>query len=168
LGHAQRRSALKPLEVAAVIFITGVVVTVLYSAYRTHRVRGEVSEGVALAATIAPLLADRFRHADGISPELSAAIPSAFHKTLAGSLIESVAVVDGRIDVVFSEAADSAISGRRISLTPYETADMSVVWLCGNELPGPGLEPLGFARGGPQAVQIPSTIEPRYLTTDCR
>ena len=75
---------------------------------------------------------------------------------------------DGRIDIIYGGQADSAIAGRRISLTPYETAAPDIVWLCGNEIPEPGLQPLGFAGGGCQARQIPTTIEARYLPPACR
>jgi hypothetical protein len=53
-------------------------------------------------------------------------------------------------------------------LTPFETAAGAVVWLCGNERPGAGLEPLGFAGAARQAARALTTIEPRYLPADCR
>jgi hypothetical protein len=87
---------------------------------------------------------------------------------MAIALVESVEIVDGRIDILFGSRADGAIAGRRISLTPYETADMEIVWICGNQAPGPGLAPLGFASGGRQAAQLPTTIEARYLRPECR
>ena len=166
--RGQRRSAITHLELAAVVIVTGLVAMLLVTAYRTHLVRGEVMEGVALAAAIAPVIVDSVRRHDRIPDELSAAIPVAFAETLAGSVVDSVAIVDGRIDVVFGNGAYSSISGRRISLMPYESADLSVVWLCGNATPGPGLNPLGFIYGGPQPVPLPSTIKDRYLPVNCR
>ena len=90
------------------------------------------------------------------------------HLEDASRFVESVRIVNGRIDVLYGQQADPSIAGRRISLTPYETVDRHVVWLCGNEAPDPGLQPLGFADGGRQAVQIPTTIEARYLSGPCR
>jgi len=84
------------------------------------------------------------------------------------TVVASVTIVDGRIDVLYGSLADPALAGRQISLTPYETVDRHVVWTCGNRVPGPGLEPLGFAGGGRTAVQLPTTIEPRYLSRSCR
>ena len=86
----------------------------------------------------------------------------------ASPFVESVTIVDGRIDVLYGAQADPSIAGRRISLTPYETVGGHVVWLCGNETPGPGLQPLGFAGGSRQAAHIPTTIEARYLSGPCR
>jgi hypothetical protein len=86
----------------------------------------------------------------------------------ASPFVESVTIVAGRIDVLYGAQADPSIAGRRISLTPYETADGSVVWLCGNATPGPGLKPLGFAGGSRQAANVRTTIEARYLSGPCR
>jgi type IV pilus assembly protein PilA len=90
------------------------------------------------------------------------------HSEHASPFVESVTIVTGRIDVLYGAQADPSIVGRRISLTPYETVEGNVAWLCGNEAPGPGLQPLGFAAGGRQAAQIPTTIEARYLSGPCR
>jgi hypothetical protein len=43
-----------------------------------------------------------------------------------------------------------------------------IVWICGNALPGAGLEPLGFAGGARRAVQTITTIDARYLPSACR
>ncbi|HUQ51883.1 MAG TPA: pilin, partial [Gammaproteobacteria bacterium] len=82
--------------------------------------------------------------------------------------VESVEVINGRLDLRFGYRADHAISGRTLSLTPFETATHEVVWVCGNARPGAGLEPLGFSLGGQQAVQADTLIEPRYLPSTCR
>jgi hypothetical protein len=63
---------------------------------------------------------------------------------------------------------DSVLAGKILSLTPFETADQNVVWVCGNEFSGVGLNPLGFAAGGPQAEQVVTAIEDRYLPPACR
>jgi hypothetical protein len=116
----------------------------------------------------APAIGEAIRRHDSVPPELSAAIPLAFESIATASSVDSLNIVDGRIDVVFGDTADPAIAGRRISLTPYETADLRIVWICGNDVPGPGLNSLGFARGGPQPVQWKSTIDVRYLPSNCR
>jgi type IV pilus assembly protein PilA len=82
--------------------------------------------------------------------------------------IAEIHIVDGRVDLLFGSEADGALEGRTLSLTPFETADRQVVWVCGSKAPGVGLQPLGFAGGGPLAVQPQATIEPRYLPRNCR
>ena len=50
----------------------------------------------------------------------------------------------------------------------FEAVGRDIVWLCGNALAGPGLEPLGFAGGARRAVQTITTIDARYLPSACR
>jgi hypothetical protein len=87
---------------------------------------------------------------------------------LLGDYVASVAISDGRIDIRYESGADPVIAGHTLSLTPFETASRDVVWVCGNALPGAGLEPLGFAGGAQRAVQTITTIDPRYLPSECR
>ena len=134
------------------------------SVYRTYRVRAEVAEGIAFAAELIPPVTEHFRRYG----EVPAEVPSPAATVPGKTVVEAVEVVDGRIDVIYGGRASPAIAGRRLSLTPYETADAHVVWICGNRAPGPGLMPLGFAGGGRQAVPIATAIEARYLTRDCR
>jgi type IV pilus assembly protein PilA len=156
------------LELFAALTVTLILAAIPYSAYRTYRVRAQVQEGVAMATAVARLVDETMQLEGEVPAALPPSLAEALHATLQGTVVESVDVVDGRVDVVYGETADPAIAGRRISLTPYETADLGVVWVCGNEKPGRGLVPLGFAQGGRQAVQIPSTIDSRYLVAECR
>ena len=82
--------------------------------------------------------------------------------------VESLQIVDGRIDLRFGVEASPAIAGRTLSLTPFETAAQEIVWVCGNRVPGPGLQPLGFANGSRRSIQVLSNIQPRYLPSNCR
>jgi type IV pilus assembly protein PilA len=155
------------IELVLVIAVTSIVGALGYSAWRTHEVRQQVAEGTAGARALQDEVAQSFRR----SGEVPATEEGGRSDSPAGHparFVASMTVDAGRIDLVYGGEADSAIAGRRISLTPYETAAADVVWLCGNEIPGPGLQPLGFAGGGRQARQIPTTIEARYLPPDCR
>ena len=162
MAQAGRRSAITYVELVAVVGATSIVVALAYSVYRTYHVRAQVAEGIALAAELIPPVTEYFRR----HGEVPAEVPSP--PASGNTVVEAIDVVDGRIDVVYGQLADPAIAGRRLSLTPYETADAHVVWICGDRAPGPGLMPLGFAGGGRQAVPIATAITPRYLTRDCR
>lgn len=149
------------IELIAVICVTAIVAALAYSAYRTYVVRAQVAEGMAAAHRLQDLVAAAFRNGAGVP-----AATDEHHS--AGDYVESISLENGRIDLVYGNRADATISGRQLSLTPYETASLDVVWVCGNQIPGAGLHPLGFAGGGPQAVQVASTIEARFLPAACR
>jgi hypothetical protein len=98
--------------------------------------------------------------AAGVGPLLYGSPPETY--------VDVLEVHHGRIDLRFGDRADAALAGKTLSLTPFETADGEVVWLCGNEIPDVGLSPLGYIAGGPQATHLVSSIEDRYLPPSCR
>lgn len=168
MGTTRRRSAFTALELVAVVATTAIVAAVGYAAYRTYIVRDQVHEGLAAAGEIMPYVDEFFRRRGEVPTQLAELQPHASAPSKASAVVEAVTVVDGRIDVRFGARADQSIAGRTISVTPYETADMQIIWVCGNEAPGLGLVPLGFAGGGRQASHVPTTVEDRYLSPECR
>jgi type IV pilus assembly protein PilA len=166
-ADASRCSGFTVIELVTVVAVTAIVVAVGYSAYRTYAVRAEVAEGIALARRQQELITIAFHHYGGVPTATTPAELSGGHGEIS-DVVKSITLENGRIDVLYGGRADEAISGRRLSLSPYETATLEVVWVCGNEIAGPGLHPLGFAGGGPQAVQVASTVEARFLPAACR
>ena len=154
------------IELIAVIAVTSIVVGVAYSAWRTHTIRSQVAESAAAARHLQDDVVADFR-VSGELPSTASDI-GGIKRSAAVYPIASLFIENGRIDLVYGREADDAIVGRRLSLTPHETADGQIVWICGNRIPEPGLRPLGFAGGGRQAVQVATTIEARYLPRVCR
>jgi prepilin-type N-terminal cleavage/methylation domain-containing protein len=156
------------VELLAVVAVTAVVGGVAISAYHTYAVRAQIADGIAHTQPARDRAAASFR-ATGVPPRdrLAAGIGPG-HDPAWGDYVADIDVVNGRIDIRFGGAADDAIAGRTLSITPFETIDQSVVWVCGNKVPGVGLEPLGFAGGAPQPVQVLSPIDARYLPPSCR
>jgi hypothetical protein len=98
----------------------------------------------------------------------SAGLDETARSLLAGRYVESLEVSNGRIDLTFGRGADPVISGKTLSLVPFETVDQGVVWICGYESPGLGLKPLGFASSALQAIEVTTTVDDRYLPPWCR
>lgn len=152
-------------ELLLALGLVVVIVAIGASAYETFTVRREVQgcidqtsglrrsiESVYLGTGIVPAnLGTLGRGTPGMS-------------CLGGALD----VVDGRVDLRFGPNGHGSIRGRRLSLTPYESVGREIVWICGNTIPGVGLNALGFASGGRQSVQLAATVMPRYLPRDCR
>jgi hypothetical protein len=82
--------------------------------------------------------------------------------------VVSVDINDGAIVVTYGNAANAAIGGRTVTLTPYETPELGVVWRCGAAPAPPGLNPLGTAAGANPATYIASTVPAHYLPPTCR
>jgi hypothetical protein len=154
------------IELLLAIGVTAILLATIVSAYRTQSVRGEVEDGLKSASRWQPVVEAAFRRSGQVPRGWDAVVGD--HPSSDSPYVDSVALVDGRLDVTFGREASAPLAARRISLTPYETASLDIVWICGNAVPGPGLEPLGFASGGRQSVQVPATVETRYLAADCR
>jgi Tfp pilus assembly protein PilE len=166
-GEDTRTSAVTPIELLCAVATAVVLLALGYSAYRTHAAREQVSAAVATATGIAPYVARDFLRTGEVSSQDELAVAGELAlRTM--PFLASISVVNGRIDVTFSAEAHDALAGEHLSLNPYETATMDIVWICGNSRPGPGLQPFGFASGGPQATALPTTIDSRYLPPDCR
>jgi len=156
------------IELALALAVTALVGALGFSAYRTHVVRTEIAEGIA-AADAAQRDVERAFERDREPPRdgPSAGLPSV-PPNVTIDYVEALEIVDGRIDLRFGAPADPTIAGRTLSLTPFETATQEIVWVCGNRIPGAGLQPLGFANGARHAVQVLTNIHPRYLPSNCR
>lgn len=155
------------IELVLVIAVTLLIVALGVSAFRTFVVRARVADSIGVTIGIQEQVVQAFRHT-GMPPadRQEAGLPPS--KAEPTNDIAAVEIADGRIEIHFGETAETAIANRILSLTPFETVDQQIVWICGNKIPGVGLKPLGFAGGARQAVQVLTSIEPRYLPTTCR
>lgn len=155
-------------ELLIVIAVTALMGAVGVSAWHTYAIRAEVSQTIALAQPARAYVTRAFRR-NGIPPADASSVGLATGTTVAeAAYAAEITIVNGRIDLIFGANASDSIAGGILSLTPFETADQQVVWICGNQLPGVGLKPLGFAGGLRQAVQASTTIDSRYLPRACR
>jgi type IV pilus assembly protein PilA len=156
------------IELAMILAATAVVAAVGVSAYRTYAVRAQIAASITVTTPLRQAIEQAFRRS-GIPPaDRNAAALAHANDVELGDYLDSLVVANGRIELTFGGDSDEAIAGRTLSLTPFETADLRVVWICGNRIPGVGLEPLGFAGGADQAIQVLTAIEARYLPSTCR
>jgi type II secretory pathway pseudopilin PulG len=166
--HSTEQRGFAVVELLVVLGVTAVVVALIASAIRTYSVRTQIGSVIDYAAGAEPAIAREFLRVGEAPADAGFDSFGGPHSGVGEGFVEAITVSAGRIDVRFGKAADAAIAGRTLSLTPYETVELEVVWVCGNEIPEPGLKPLGFSGGGRQSVQIPTTVESRYLPSTCR
>ncbi|MEO8464934.1 MAG: pilin [Gammaproteobacteria bacterium] len=167
-SNARSAAGFTVVELAAVLAVTALIGALGVSAYRTYAVRAEIASGLAGTTSVRDHVTAAFRTI-GIPPANRQAAGLDLGRDAAwGDYVDNVDIVRGRVDIRFGGGADGTIAGRTLSMTPFETADQQVIWLCGNQLPGPGLEPLGFAGGAEQPVQVLTLIDVRYLPPNCR
>ena len=151
------------VELMIVIAIIGILASLAVAAYQTYTVRAQISEGINFAAGAKVPIVDAYTNG-GVAPANRAATGMTPLPTDSrGSYVSSVEITNGRIDIMFGgPLAHQDIIGQTVSITPYETADNTVVWRCGNA-PAPAGNQL---TGG--AAHIAPTLDVRYLPGSCR
>ena len=103
-------------EMAIVLAVTGLLFGLGASAYRTYVVRGQITQSLALAARAQAQVAESFRR-DGEPPADRVAAGQPRDGTAdRGTYVESIEIVDGRIDLRFGGGADPSLKGRTLSL----------------------------------------------------
>ncbi len=161
------------IELMIVVAIIGILSTVAISSYQTYMVRAQVSEGLTLAGSAKTTVTDYYLQTGEAPANRAEAGLSDNAEDTFGKYVQSIDVIDGRIQVTYGNDANTVIDNATLSLTPYEAESNQVVWRCGyDEQPvagdGSTLDTMGSAGGGVAAAYAISTVQSRYLPEACR
>jgi type IV pilus assembly protein PilA len=158
------------IELMIVVAIIGILAAIAIPAYQDYTIRAQVSEGMTLAASAKAAVAEAFAN-NGEAPldRVEAGMTKTATDT-SGNYVTQVAVANGTITITYGNEANQAIAGETLSLTPYESADLSVVWRCGSATAPAGAALMGTSGGGQTAAYAaPSAgMLPKYLPAACR
>ena len=87
-----------------------------------------------------------------------------------GRYVAGVDIANGVLTITYGNEANPRIAGdgaNTLTLTPYESADLSLLWRCGSAPEPDSAELLGTAAGMAAAYMAP-TLPVRYLPAACR
>ena len=168
MSQVHRQSGFTLIELMIVVAIIGILASIAIPAYQSYTIRAQVTEGLNMAAHAKTPIMDAFLNNGEAPLDRSEAGMTPNPTDTNGKYVQQVDVDNGVVTVTFGYEVSALISGLTLTVTPYETPGLGIVWRCGNAPVPANANLLGTKGGGNTATYTPPTVPDEYLPSSCR